>query len=308
MIRDFPFHPEDACLIREGAEKRNPEITRYDDTQLYVIVHRVDRERYDAFLAEEKVLTEDETEWAEKHFVRGPRALVPYLMKIHEEEGFSPVQSLTDRTVTDFGGRYDDYGGGLLGMRVSLRGYIDSGDAAQMSRFEEELRNLAFEIVWFFRKYRVPGFEKAFVVSCNSFFGTRGGPFIDAEHTLTVKEQFEGARFDDVLFVNIHEGTHGGDREGFDVPYSMCLPKGVDGLLVTGRGAGYERRGHDPTGMRARPSMMVFGQTVGTAAAVASLDGKTVKKCDLKKVQSELHRSGIYLGDDERLRELGISV
>lgn len=52
--------------------------------------------------------------------------------------------------------------------------------------------------------------------------------------------------------------------------------------------------------------MMVFGQAVGTAAAVAALDGTTPKKVDIRKVQRRLVAEGIYLGDEGRLKELGV--
>ena len=53
--------------------------------------------------------------------------------------------------------------------------------------------------------------------------------------------------------------------------------------------------------------MMVFGQTVGTAAAIAALDNVTPKNVDIRKVQKQLVADGIYLGDSDRLRELGIT-
>lgn len=111
-----------------------------------------------------------------------------------------------------------------------------------------------------------------------------------------------------MLYRNIHLGqeSHGGEPSGFDVPYRVVLPKSIDGLLVCGRGAAYLRRGHDPCAMRARPAMMVFGQCIGTAAAIAVLDNVTPKNVDIKKVQKRLVAEGIYLGDEERLRELGI--
>ncbi len=107
-----------------------------------------------------------------------------------------------------------------------------------------------------------------------------------------------------MLFRNTHDHDHGGDASGFDVPYGITLPKGIEGLLVCGRGAAYLRRGHDPTGMRARPSMMVFGQAVGTAAAIAAIDGMRPRNVDIKKVQRRLVEDGIFLGDDARLGEL----
>ena len=58
--------------------------------------------------------------------------------------------------------------------------------------------------------------------------------------------------------------------------------------------------------MRARPSMMVFGQCVGTAAAIAALDGVATRDLDIRKAQKRLLEDGIFLGEEERLRELGL--
>jgi hypothetical protein len=53
--------------------------------------------------------------------------------------------------------------------------------------------------------------------------------------------------------------------------------------------------------------MMVFGQVVGTAAAIAALGNVSPKKVDIRKVQKQLVADGIYLGDADRLKELGIT-
>jgi hypothetical protein len=157
----------------------------------------------------------------------------------------------------------------------------------------------------FFRRH-AEGFERAYLVFGSPFLGARGGPHVRGEHTLTPQECFAGRKCDDALYRNIHEMNHGGDPSGFDVPYGAVIPKGLDGLLVAGRGAAYLRRGHDPTGMRARPSMMVFGQCIGTAAAIAALDGVSARNVDIRKVQRRLVKDGICLGDEARLKDLGL--
>jgi hypothetical protein len=188
---------------------------------------------------------------------------------------------------------------------VVAAGAIKPSDPRIVSAMEGELRTRVFEGLLFYRD-NIPGFENAFLVGIQPFMGTRGGPHMVGDVTLRVKDVFSELRFDDVLYRNIHESNHGGPASGFDVPLRITLPKGVDGLMVCGRGAAYERRGHDPSGMRARPSMMVFGQCVGTVAALAALDGVTPRKVDIRKVQRRLLRDGIPLGEPARLRELGL--
>jgi hypothetical protein len=171
---------------------------------------------------------------------------------------------------------------------------------------ESALREQAFETVEFMRKH-APGFEKAYLMFTSPFYGTRGGPCIEGEYTLTVEDCFEGRKFQDVMYRNTHEALHGGDESGFDVPYGICLPKKVDGLLVTGRGAAYIRRGHDPSGMRHRASMMALGNAVGTAAALTVKECTTPKLLEVNKLQKELLKQSFYLGDESRIKELGLS-
>jgi len=115
----------------------------------------------------------------------------------------------------------------------------------------------------------VPGWEKAYLFFISPFLGARGGPWIEGGYTLTVEDMKEGRRFPDILYVNFHEAFHGGSPEGYDVPYRILLPKKVDGLLVTARGAAFIKRGQDPSSMRCKPAMMILGHATGTAAALA---------------------------------------
>jgi len=150
----------------------------------------------------------------------------------------------------------------------------------------------------------VPGFERAYLYSMVPFLGARGGPCIRGVHTLTPEESIRGARFDDVMYVNIHEALHGGAPAGFDVPYRILVPEKVDGLLVTGRGAAYIRRGHDPSGMRCRPTMLLLGQATGLAAALAARAGLQPRHLAPRRLQRALLREGFFLGDLPRLKAL----
>jgi len=279
--------------------------TYYNDTQILCLLAEVDLDAFKAFCEKDTDLTGEDNEWAKAEFANFPRALVPALREAWLSGEFRPRYELYSNVEVRTSLRFLDFGPGVVGLQVSSSGAIDAGDPRQISLLETGMREQAFEAITFCRNY-VPGFERAYVLASSPFLGVRGGPHIDGEHTITPEEAWGGYRCEDVLFRNIHEMNHGGDPSGFDVPYGMTLPKRIDGLLVCGRGAAYLRRGHDPTGMRARPSMMVFGQTVGTAAATAALDNVTTRNVDIKKVQKRLVADGIYLGDEKRLAELGI--
>lgn len=283
--------------------------TYYNDTELICLVGGVDLEKFEAFCAKEVSLSDEDQAWGKSTGMLGmyPKRLIRPLREALENGSYRRDSELYPGVRIAAGRRFIDQGNGIAKFYISCDGAVDAGDAKQTSRIEGEMRALAFSTVNFYRNH-AEGFENAYVLACPSFFGWRGGPHIDGEHTLTLEERHEGRKFDDVLYRNIHLGqeSHGGEPSGFDVPYGAVLPKNIDGLLVCGRGAAYPRRGHDPCAMRARPAMMVFGQCVGTAAAISALDNVTPKNVDIKKVQKRLVAEGIYLGEEERLRELGI--
>lgn len=286
--------------------KQHP--TYYNDTELMCLIANADLEKFDAFCAGAVPLSDEDQAWVRANGLSTyPKALIRPLRVAWENGSFRPHSEPYPGVRIVAGRRFADQGDGTVKLLVSCNGAIDAADARQTSRIEAEMRALAFRTVTFYRNH-AEGFENAYVLACAPFLGWRGGPHIDGEHTLTLEERHEGRKFDDVLYRNIHLGqeSHGGELSGFDVPYRAVLPRNVDGLLVCGRGAAYLRRGHDPCAMRARPAMMVLGQAVGTAAAIAALDNVTPKHVDIKKAQKQLMAEGIYLGDEKRLRELGL--
>ena len=284
--------------------------TYYNDTGLICLVAGVDVQKFEAFCAKEVPLSDEDHAWAENTGMLKiyPRGLISPLRRALEDGSYRRESEPYAGLRIFAGQRFLDQGDGMVKFYISCNGAVDAADAKQTSRIEAEMRALAFSTVTFYR-HHAEGFENAYLLTSPPFLGWRGGPHIDGEHTLTLKERHEGRKFDDVLYRNIHLGqeSHGGEPSGFDVPYGVILPKNIDSLLVCGRGAAYLRRGHDPCAMRARPAMMVFGQCVGTVAATVALDNVTPKTVDIKKIQRRLAAEGIYLGDENRLKELGIS-
>lgn len=284
----------------------DPKFAFLNDTSLFFLIADVDKERYNEFLNRELTLSKDEQRWAEEHGVSGfPKPWIPALRAAEESGEFEAVRLIAPNVLILTRAGILDYGSGIGAAGITVRGEFNTDDWSDITMLESELRAHIFEFARFLNNH-IPGFEKAYLLFMAPFLGARGGPCIEGEHTLTPEESIRGERFDDVIYVNIHEGEHGGAKEGFDVPYRILLPKGLDGLLVTGRGAAYLRRGHDPSGMRARPSMMTLGQATGVAAALAAKSGVTPKKIDIKTLQKILVRQGLYLGDEARLKELGI--
>ena len=290
----------------------------YDESGLFMMIGNVDNEKYRRFIEESNEITVEERAWAEEN-IKGPKVdvfgdpFVPYMKKAWESGEFRAVKELDDPNITISSNRkIGPYGGDNFGGRGAIAaGQIDMGDMRCISVLEKELRIHAFETVQFLKKY-IPGFENAYLMFTSPFIGSRGGPCIEGEHVLTVEETATGARFRDVMFQNfrvkpsIYEDWV---KTGCDVPYSMMLPKGIDDMMVIGRGASYIQRGHDGAGMmRTRPIMMALGQAAGMAAAMCIKDNKTPMTLDIKRLQMALLKEGFNIGNTERLRELGLIV
>lgn len=305
MVEYLEARPENDPYIRPHYN-RPAHPTYYNDTQILCLVANADLPRYETFLRSEPTLSAEMEEWVQQTGAGGyPKALVPALRRAVSDGAFRLPGEILPGVRLSAVPRFVPCSPGLAYFRVTCSGAVHTADPIATSRVEAALREHAFQLIAFLQRH-APGFEKAYLVTCSPFLGWRGGPHIEGDVILTPQEAFGGLRRPDVLYRNIHEGNHGGDPTGFDVPYAIALPKGIDGLLVCGRGAAYLRRGHDPTGMRARPSMMVFGQAVGTAAAIAALDGVPPRQVDIRKVQRRLIADGIVLGDAARLHELGL--
>lgn len=69
-------------------------------------------------------------------------------------------------------------------------------------------------------------------------------------------------------------------------PYRALLPKGLDGILVTGLGISAHRDAMPI--LRMQPDIQNQGYAAGTAAAMASAGGTTVRNIDIKALQKEM--------------------
>ncbi len=304
IIHHVPPDPSLACIIRPPYLKEGYDL--YNDSAISYYVGNVDLKKYEDFISSDITLDEEVEEWANRYSRFYPRGLAPALKESWEAGEFRTAWEIWEKLMIASQVLFEDCGGGVVSSSVLAYGSLDPTDMFHISKLESALREQAFETVDFMSKH-APGFENAYLMFTSPFYGTRGGPCIEGEYTLTAEDFFEGRKFDDVMYRNTHEALHGGDKSGFDIPYRVSLPRKVDGLLVTGRGTAYIRRGHDPSGMRHRGNMMALGNAVGTAAALAVREGVTPKKLDFRKLQKELLKQGFYLGDDSRLKELGLS-
>ena len=78
------------------------------------------------------------------------------------------------------------------------------------------------------------------------------------------------------------------DKKGLvgNVPYRALMPKGKDGLLVTG--LGISAHGDAMPVMRMQPDVQNQGYAAGKASAMAAENGTTIRKIDIKALQKHL--------------------
>lgn len=317
-IRGVEMRPEWAPLIH--GPRSNPEYAIWNEVGLYYLVGGVDWGLFGDLLEAPHTLSEEEAAWEVRTLGRTdgrvPRALIPLLKAAHERGEYHPQPFVAEHIYLG-GGLYRNGGhrfrriGGLASSNMQAFGEVDTGDALAVAKLEADVRAQIHANVAFFRRY-VPGFQEAYVLHIAPYMGSRGGRCIAGEYTLTPDDMLAGRRFPDVIYLNYHEAAvakrlgQAEPRAPYDVPFRILLPQGLDGLLVAGTGAAFLRRGHDPSSMRSKCSMMALGQAAGTAAALCVAAGVGPHGLDVRALQRALLGEGFFLGDDARLRELGL--
>jgi len=175
---------------------------------------------------------------------------------------------------------------------------IDDLNVREASEAEVEARKSCFYVAEFLRKY-VPGFEEAFIIETAIDLGVRYTRRIIGEHILTREEIESGARFVDVIGV----GSTGYPGRPYEIPYRCIVPKKVENLLVaSGKSASTQPRGL----LRGMTTCIILGQAAGIAAATSVERGEKPRRIEIKELQTSLLKQDVYLGDEERLRELGL--
>ena len=82
------------------------------------------------------------------------------------------------------------------------------------------------------------------------------------------------------------------------------LPQTVENLIVgSGKSVSVSPRGL----LRLQVHCYVLGQGAGVAAALSAKKGTTAREMGLREVQKALLAQNVYLGEADRLAELGIA-
>jgi ribulose 1,5-bisphosphate synthetase/thiazole synthase len=234
-------------------------------------------------------------EWQIETTGREDTMFSPYLGKPFERairDGVIPPH-LT--TIAGTWGAIHDTGELTYMNLVHLAG-CDGTDPDSMTLHEIEGRRQAMLAVEALRRY-TPGCEAARLRNFGMTIGIRDTRKIDAAYNLTERDVRHQARFEDSI------GIYPEFIDGYGVlvlpttgrymhvPYRSMLPRGVRGLLVTGRAIGGDRIAHAAT--RNMACCAVAGQGAGIAAAHAVRTRSEVAAVDIAAVQAELDRQGV---------------
>ena len=184
---------------------------------------------------------------------------------------------------------------------------VDGTNVRDLTRAEIECRRQMEAIVCFLREY-VPGYEKCYLASSADYVGVRETRHFKGVYTLTAEDIVEAKVFDDWITTrnyfnfDIHSlkgsglDENGAQRQfkakgAYSIPYRACVPKEIDGLLLSGRNISGTHKAH--SNYRVMGICLAIGQGVGTAAAIAVQDGVRPRDVSVSKVQASLLAAGV---------------
>lgn len=104
------------------------------------------------------------------------------------------------------------------------------------------------------------------------------------------KSSFDTHGFTEDPFFSLKPPEHSGVDVLAYVPFRALLPKGLEGIAVTGLGASAHRDAMPV--IRMQPCLQNQGYAVGWAAAIASGNGQKIRNVDIKSLQKELVKIG----------------
>lgn len=185
--------------------------------------------------------------------------------------------------------------------------YLDElNDLERISKAELEARDICMKL-YKVLKAVLPGFQNAVLTHVGTELGCRKVRRLDGKFTMgSIKHaQF----YDDVVGVVPvvdQDAPNGFFGEGsIDLPFGMMVPKKIDNLLI-GSAKNFSCQWNSRLFLRYQPVCMLTGEVAGTAAAVAVKENVSIQNLSIKKLQKQLVINGVWLGNDERLKELGI--
>ncbi len=123
-----------------------------------------------------------------------------------------------------------------------------------------------------------------FTISALDIYNGRTYPDAISKHV----SSFDTHGFTEDSFFYLKPPDHSGADVTAYVPFRALLPKGIEGIAVTGLGASADRDAMPV--IRMQPCLQNQGYAVGWAAAIAARNNQMIRHIDLKSLQQELVR------------------
>ncbi len=172
-----------------------------------------------------------------------------------------------------------------------------------------EIADAELPLVTAFLRQNVPGLKHARLDGAAPELYVRESRHIEAEYRLTLDDVLENRDFADRIAFGSYPvdiqptgpdapGVIIGRPEQYAVPFRCLVPRGVDGLLVVGRSAGFDTLPHGSA--RTVPVGMAAGQAAGVAAALALENNLSFRRLAadaalIKNLQDRLGEQGVVL-------------
>ncbi|MBP5294463.1 MAG: FAD-dependent oxidoreductase [Lachnospiraceae bacterium] len=186
----------------------------------------------------------------------------------------------------------------------------DPTDAEDLTYATMEGRRQAYETVEIFRRF-LPGFENSWLSHTAQLIGTRESRRILGDYFITTNDLYAHKQFEDSIgygsfFFDVHNCTDiGMDQEteqppeGFryQIPYRALIPRTLKNVLVAGRCISCDH--HALGSLRVMPQCFIEGDAAGTAAAIALMDGTSIRKIGIAKLQNTLRAHGSIVAEED---------
>ena len=152
---------------------------------------------------------------------------------------------------------------------------------------------------------RVPGFERAYLVSSSTRVGIREGCRIQGEFTLDEESVLSGKEFPDGIArgaypIDVHDPRGGNTQFSFienggsyAIPYPCLIPKNSQNLLAAGRCISVT--GKALGSVRLMAACMAVGQAAGTAGAIAAESDCSPIEVPIAVIRQNLLKAGAVL-------------
>ena len=188
---------------------------------------------------------------------------------------------------------------------------IEDLDVRKLSEFELHAQKMSYTVADKLKEH-VPGFEKSIVAHVGVDLGIRSSRYIVGRETLhrDALVDPEGPTFVDTVIattcVQDTERQCGEYMKPFtcDVPFGVTVPKGCENLLV---GSAKSISTEPAAAIRGMSGCMICGQAAGAAAALGAKTNAGAADVPIRNIQKELLVQGVRLGDEARLKELGLA-